>query len=133
MTMSGALIAGVGAVALAFQRKKAEHRLERATVARETTIGALRRDRVDAECELALAHADLEETSRALEEAVREREAAEAKVEALEGEKTEGEARAKAEKEQTTKLRFSLTVANGRVDKMRKDCLLYTSPSPRDS
>ena len=60
MTMSGALIAGVGAVALAFQRKKAEHRLERATVARETTIGALRRDRVDAECELALAHADLE-------------------------------------------------------------------------
>ena len=121
MTMSGALIAGVGAVALAFQRKKAEHRLERATVARETTIGALRRDRVDAECELALAHADLEETSRALEEAVREREAAEAKVEALEGEKTEGEARAKAEKEQTTKLRFSLTVANGRVDKMRKE------------
>ena len=121
VTMSGALIAGVGAVALAFQRKKAENRLERATVARETTIGALHRDRVDAECELALAHADLEETSRALEEAVREREAAEAKVEALEGEKTEGEARAKAEKEQTTKLRFSLTVANGRVDKMRKE------------
>jgi len=121
-TMAGALIAGAaGALALAFQRKNAKARLDHATVERESAIGALKRDRVDAECELALVYADHEETVKTLEATVGEKEALEARVEALEGEKVEAEARAKADKEQTTKLRFSLTVANGRVEKMRKE------------
>lgn len=77
--------------------------------------------RIDAECELALAHADHDETREALEKVQSECRALAARVKELET-ANEGVSRtAKEEKEKSVKLRFSLTVANSRAEKLRKE------------
>jgi hypothetical protein len=77
--------------------------------------------RIDAECELALAHADHEETRESLEKAEDACRTLAARVGELET-AMEGVSRtAKEEKEKSVKLRFSLTVANSRSEKLRKE------------
>lgn len=119
--MASIVLAGGAAAAFFRQKSATKSQLQKTTVENESQLQSVHRARIDAECELALMHADHEDALERLRESEARNAALEATMKEMEEQREETASKVRAEKEQTTKLRFSLTVANGRIDKMRKE------------
>lgn len=119
--MLNALALGIAVTGAVRAKSTANQRVAATTAAKDEAIESVSRAREDAERELALVCADHEVVMDELERCRRDASTLEEKVRDLEKERGELGARAKTEREQNAKLRFSLTVANGQKEKMKAE------------
>ena len=116
-----AIVAPLVAAATVVRHRSIKKSLESTVDDSKQTIQAAERARVDAESDLGILYADHTDALERLAAAERARDEAELKIEQLERDAKAEASKAKTEREAAVKLRFSLTVANGRVEKMRKE------------
>ena len=116
-----AIVAPLVAAATVVRHRSIKKSLENTVDDSKQSIQAAERARIDAESELGLLCADHADVLERLAAAERARDDAERKVAQVERDAKAEASKAKTERETAVKLRFSLTVANGRVEKMRKE------------
>lgn len=119
--MLNVLALGVAVTGAVRAKTTANQRVAETTAAKDEALESISRAREDVERELALVYADYEVAMDELERYRADASTLEGKVQELEKERGELSARAKTEREQNAKLRFSLTVANGQKEKMKTE------------